>query len=254
MKPLLILECEVVSETAPTFFACCGEVGPLIGAAAGFEAEGTVIVRIGKGEAPPPVEEIGGLVISGSASMVADPDPWIATAADYCRRAIAAEVPTLGICFGHQLIAHALGGVVAPIDGAPEYGTVEIERMATATSDALFSGLPERFLAQAAHFQSVLVPPAGSEVLAVNPTGIHGLRFAPTAWGVQFHPEFTAEGTRLTLDLVRDDLVAFGVDPDAQRAAIAPTPVAATVLTRFARIVRGETEAAPRKPEKTAAA
>ncbi|WP_334175743.1 gamma-glutamyl-gamma-aminobutyrate hydrolase family protein [Pseudoxanthobacter sp.] len=234
MKPLIILACEVTAEAAPSYHAACGEFGPSIEAGVGLPGRAIYVTR---DEAPPAPEDIGGLVITGSASMVADPLPWIVPTADYCRRALAAGVPTLGICFGHQLLAHALGGRVAEIDGQPEYGTVEVARTAAAAQDALFGHLPDRFLVQAAHYQNVAAAPPGATLLASNDTGIHALRFAPLAWGVQFHPEFSPEGARIIHDIVRADLQARGQDVEADRARIGPTPFAASVLRRFGEIV-----------------
>lgn len=234
MKPLIILECEITAEMAPSYHAVCGEFGPAIAAGIGLPGRA---IRVTRNEAPPPPDEIGGLVISGSASMVADPLPWIAPTADYCRRAIGAGVPTLGICFGHQLLAHAFGGQVGALAGQPEYGTVEILRTPESTGDDLFGALPEQFLVQAAHYQTVVAPPPGATLLASNTSGVHALRFAPDAWGVQFHPEFSAEGARIIHDIVRDDLKGRGIDVEADRARIGPTPVAAGVLRRFGEIV-----------------
>ncbi|MEZ4555438.1 MAG: gamma-glutamyl-gamma-aminobutyrate hydrolase family protein [Caldilineaceae bacterium] len=52
--------------------------------------------------------------MTGSHSMVTDRAAWSERSADWLRAVVAAEWPVLGICFGHQLLAHAWGGVVGP--------------------------------------------------------------------------------------------------------------------------------------------
>lgn len=59
-------------------------------------------------------DELGaiGIIVLGSASSVHDRLPWQLELGDWLRAAMLRQVPTLGICFGHQLIAHLLGGQV----------------------------------------------------------------------------------------------------------------------------------------------
>src|SRR3546814_17012152 len=88
-----------------------------------------------------------------------------ATAA-WLREAAHAGVPVFGICYGHQLLAHALGGEVGDNPNGRKMGTVAVELLPAAADDPLFAGLPDRFLAQATHQQRVLRAPAGAPVLA----------------------------------------------------------------------------------------
>ncbi|MQT11357.1 glutamine amidotransferase [Segnochrobactrum spirostomi] len=238
MKPLVVLQCEVVERTVPEWYSSCGEMSHAIAEGIGLQDRETLMVPVCDGVAPPPPEEVSAIALTGAAVMVGDGLPWIHETSDYVRRAIAAGVPVLGVCFGHQLLAHALGGTVGPIDGAPEYGTATIGVTEHGRDDPLFAAAPETFAAQAAHYQGVLTPPADAVVLARNEKGIQALRYAPRAWGLQFHPEFTAEGTALTLALVREPLEAAGLDVDAALAGVSPSPEAAAVLAAFGAVVR----------------
>ena len=74
-------------------------------------------------------------VITGSSSSVTERAPWMLRAEGLVREIVAAETPLLGICFGHQLIAQALGGEVGRSPRGREIGTVRVERTA---DDALF--------------------------------------------------------------------------------------------------------------------
>src|SRR5690606_38861481 len=98
----------------------------------------------------------------------------------------------LGVCYGHQLLAHALGGRVDDHPAGREVGTVELELDAAGEGDALFGATPAKFRAHATHRQSVLELPPGATVLARSAHDPHhAVRYAPTAWGLQFHPEFS---------------------------------------------------------------
>jgi GMP synthase (glutamine-hydrolysing) len=118
----------------------------------------------------------------------------------------------------------------------PEYGTVELLRTEAGTRDPLLGTMPERFLAQAAHFQAVLAPPSGSVVLAEGAAGIQALRFGPMAWGVQFHPEFTTDVMRLIIEAIAGALAAEGVDVAARIAELRASPEAAGVVAGFGRL------------------
>ncbi|MEL0197249.1 MAG: gamma-glutamyl-gamma-aminobutyrate hydrolase family protein [Rhodobiaceae bacterium] len=69
-----------------------------------------VEVAVIDGDMPASVDEYDGYLVTGSAAGVYDSLPWIAPLMDFIRAAQAADKPLVGICFGHQIIAHALGG------------------------------------------------------------------------------------------------------------------------------------------------
>jgi GMP synthase (glutamine-hydrolysing) len=189
--------------------------------------------------------ECGGVVMTGSHAMVTDRLPWMERLADWMRALLAAEVPYLGICFGHQLLAQALGGRVDYHPGGREIGTVAIDLAPEAAGDSLFASMPARFAAHAVHAQSVRELPAGAVLLAGNdyePT--HAFRIGARAWGVQFHPEFDIERMALYVHHLAPDLRAAGRDPATILAGLAPTPEAAGLLPRFAHLARLATSTA----------
>lgn len=79
---------------------------------------------------------------------------------------MAAEVPLLGVCFGHQMLAHALGGHVGENPNGPMFGPVAIERQASAQDDPLFGVLPDATTMSVFHYQSVLRMPEGARLMA----------------------------------------------------------------------------------------
>jgi GMP synthase (glutamine-hydrolysing) len=96
-------------------------------------------------------------------------------------------VPVLGICYGHQAIAHALGGTVERT-GAAEFGRTELE---VSGASALFDGLPERHDVWMSHRDAVTGPPPGFRVTASTSASPVAAMEDPDRriGGVQFHPE-----------------------------------------------------------------
>jgi GMP synthase (glutamine-hydrolysing) len=188
-------------------------------------------------QAPPPLHDLAGIVLTGSHAMVSDREPWSEALVPWLQQAVAQSVPTLGICYGHQLLAHALGGEVAHHPQGVEIGTVQVQRHAQAQDDPLLGHLPPSFNAQAVHWQSVKRLPPGAVALASNAhEPHHAFRVGTHAWGVQFHPEFSAESLRAYLAGMGPTLAREGRDAAQISAAVRETPEAASVLARFARL------------------
>jgi GMP synthase (glutamine-hydrolysing) len=99
-------------------------------------------------------------------------------------------VPSLGICYGMQLMAQELGGSVERT-GVSEFGKTEITAEAVEGESALFSGLPEEQIGWMSHRDSVTAPPEGARVTAGSPAApIAAFEDAERGvYGVQFHPE-----------------------------------------------------------------
>lgn len=202
--------------------------------AAGLALEQCETVTVIDGERLPAPATCRGVVITGSAAMVSDRLPWSEYTAEWLLQAIRYGLPILGICYGHQLLAHALGGHVDYHPRGREMGTTRIHCTPAAASDDLFSVLPAAFDAHVTHMQSVLRLPPGSEVLAWNPfEAHHAVRFGPRVWGLQFHPEFTAEAMAHYVRLRSEALRNEGINPEELLAAVTDTPDSEAVLRRF---------------------
>ncbi len=133
-----------------------------------------------------------GIIVSGGPASVYSDDAY-----EMNKGVFEAGVPVLGICYGHQLLAHSLGGTVERT-GSAEYGKTALEVVG---DSVLFSNLPPRQDVWMSHSDSVVAAPegfsvtastAGSPVAAMEDRG-RGL------FGVQFHPEVihTPRGTEL---------------------------------------------------------
>lgn len=193
-----------------------------------------LVVDVSGGTALPPPQSVGQVLITGSGAMVTDGSDWIEATVAWLRQAVAAATPILGICFGHQLLAHALGGTVDYHPEGVEVGTVTITLTPAGRADPLLGSLPERFPAQVSHSQSVLRVPSGARVLARSAHDAHqAIAFTDTVWGLQFHPEFDAAIVRHYVNYYRATLGTLGRDTDQLLADITDSPASASLLARF---------------------
>ncbi|MBM4182009.1 MAG: glutamine amidotransferase [Betaproteobacteria bacterium] len=237
-RRLLIVK---VGETFPDLARTLGDFDDWVAAGLGLPAATIRVVDPRRMAALPDPAACAGVVMTGAHAMLTEQAPWMLRLADWLRRVVAAEVPFLGICFGHQLLAQALGGRVDYHPGGREIGTVDIELLQAAADDALFAGLPGRFAAHAVHAQTVTALPAGAVRLAANAfEPSHAFRCGRRAWGIQFHPEFDVARMRGYVGRLADAVRAAGRDPALIRRDLAEAPVAAELLPRFAGLVFAE--------------
>ena len=233
--PFLILE---TGQPTPTMRRH-GSFAHWIRVAAGLGRDDAVVVDVQRGDALPGREGFAGAIVTGSAAMVTERHDWSERSAGWLREAAHAGLPLLGICYGHQLIAHALGGTVDDNPNGREMGTVHIDLHPQAQDDPLFAGLPARFAAQATHLQSVLQPPPGATVLARNDhDACHAFRWGDAAWGLQFHPEFSAGHMRGYIHARADALAREGRCGKRLAREVGAAPHAREVLRRFVRRAR----------------
>lgn len=179
-----------------------------------------------------------GIVITGSPAMVSDKEAWSEETASWITQAVEAGVPLLGVCYGHQLLAHALGGRADYHPRGRETGTHTVRLLDSASSDPLFSQLPAQFPAHLTHRQSVLELPPGAVLLANSAFEPHqAFRVGEHAWGVQFHPEFTEQIMKAYLEVQYPDIVAEGLDAQSLLREVCPTPDASGLLKLFSEYV-----------------
>ncbi|MFC7167264.1 type 1 glutamine amidotransferase [Halospeciosus flavus] len=157
-------------------------------------------------------------VVSGSRSSVYWDEEWIEPTKEWVAAAVD-RMPVLGVCFGHQLVADALGGTVEGM-GEYEIGYRTVEQT---TDHHLFDGVDEEFTVFTTHSDAVTELPPGSELLAENDYGVHAFQKGD-AFGVQFHPEYDADtATRITkgkdLPEERIQSVLDGITEENYRAA-----------------------------------
>lgn len=136
-------------------------------------------------EFPNSVEEMDGWLITGSRNGVYEDLEWIPTLEEFIRKAYGADIPTIGICFGHQIMAQALGGKVEKFAGGWSAGHTDYEH-AGENGKALL----------AMHQDQVTEIPEEATVIASNDFCAYaGLAYKKNALSYQPHPEFTPEFT-----------------------------------------------------------
>ena len=139
--------------------------------------------------------------------------PWLADEVAWLRELVERGTPVLGVCLGAQLIARALGAWSGPLEGGPEIGWHEVERVA---DDPVLGALPERFEAFEWHHYTYELPDGAVE-LARNERCNQAYRVGDACWAVQFHPEVTHAQVLGWIDDPDDP----ADDPDALRAETA---------------------------------
>ncbi len=201
---------------------------------AGLATEHPVEVHDAVRRPPPSGRGFAGIIVTGSAAMVSDREAWSEDAAKWLAHQVHRQIPVLGVCYGHQLLAHALGGKVGANPAGRQIGTQPIQRLPAAHSDPLMAALPGAFYAQTTHLENVHRLPPGAVRLAHSPKDAnHAFRFGQQAWGLQFHPEFDAMVMREYLQARRSAIVEEGLDHQRLLAGVKETPIAFGLIKRF---------------------
>lgn len=135
----------------------------------------------------PSLDGVDGVIISGSTAGVYEREryPWMADQIELVRTLVQRGIPTLGVCFGHQLVNEALGGRVE------HRGLTNELVRADLAADPIFEGVGE--VIPAVHGDCVVETGDGMATIASAP---HAENFATRhdeapVWTVQYHPEFT---------------------------------------------------------------
>jgi GMP synthase (glutamine-hydrolysing) len=185
-------------------------------------------------EGLPDPSPFDGFVMTGSPRSVTAPEPWMEETARWLLER-AKTRPVLGVCFGHQLLAQALGAAVEKNPRGREVGTTEVVLTDAARRDPLFAGAPEHFFAQQTHEDHVPALPPGAVLYASNAQcPVQAFAHGKLIRCVQFHPEMTEETSRL-LALARRERLDRTV-PGGSAAVLAslrPTPEAARILEKW---------------------
>lgn len=244
MKPLLILK---TGTTLPEIADALGDFEDWIasGLDFAFASKELQLASVYEGDSLPDPDTVSGIVVTGSSALVTEREDWSERSAGWLAGAVERAIPILGICYGHQLLAHALGGRVERNPLGREIGTVEVRLRPGFEQDALLGGLPGQISVQVSHLESVVVLPEGARHWGASSKDLNQVfAYGPCAWGVQFHPEFDAEIVRGYIKGRRSLLREEGLDPRALSEGARDTEHGTQVLRRFGEIVRDRSSAA----------
>ncbi len=162
---------------------------------------------ISGGAALPEFGMFDGIILSGSEFGVYDHPDWMPRLRDFLRDLRAADVPTFGICFGHQIMAETWGG------------RAELARGGKAVGVRKFLVQGEVVNAYVWHQDQVTEMPPKAQVLGEAPYCLYGVIEYPfAAMSVQFHPEFTDTQLRAMFDRGRDQIITGAEVDEALRS------------------------------------
>ncbi|KAB1197278.1 MULTISPECIES: type 1 glutamine amidotransferase [Haloferax] len=185
----MLLVCDTMPQDGPSYFT---------DALASLALDGRDgVVHSLPGDGLPTLSDVDAVVVTGSTAGVYETAerPWIDDGHRLVRELVAREIPTLGVCFGHQLVNDALGGTVE--SGDQKRGLVDIEL----ADDPVFEGVSGQI--PMVHGDYVVEPGDRMETIGAADYYDHLATRHESApvWTVQYHPEFTAA----LLDRIADD-------------------------------------------------
>lgn len=193
------------------------------------------------------------VILTGSSLDADSTEPAIVTLCETLRQLTARRAPILGICFGHQILARALGGLVGRNPRGWEVGTHSIQLTPDGQTSPLFQSLdsqpPTPLAVLQSHQDAVLTLPPGAVLLATNShTPVQAFQSAPGSrqFGLQFHPEFTPARLQKNWEIRRQlwkDRTPFDLDAALDHAA--PTPHTAAIFRNFLHLAASASSSPP---------
>ena len=235
MKKILLIK---TGSAMPATIKKCGDFDDMAISGMGIKKSGVLIVEVFNGHPLPDYDLISGIVITGSHDNVTNRREWMEKTAKWLPGAVEREIPILAICFGHQLLAYALGGKVAYNPKGNEFGTVDIKLHSNAQNDLLFKEYKGSFKAHVVHSQSVTELPPNTKLLASSAMEPHqSYVIGKNAWGVQFHPEFDLYVVKEYIRRYFSVLKRGGKNPLKLIENCVETPKSKQLLHKFVEIV-----------------
>lgn len=183
------------------------------------------------GETPASTEECDAWITTGSRRSVYENEPWIGWLAEFVRRLASSDRRYVGVCFGHQMIAQALGGRVERSTNGWGVGVKKV----TIPDPPSWLGVSE-FRVLNSHQDQIVILPPGAEALGSNqgcPVSV--VRYGERMIGIQGHPEFDRDYARALLLERRGTIIPEEV-ADAALDSLAEEPdrrVLAAAIVRF---------------------
>ena len=153
---------------------------------------------------PQSVDDYDGYLVTGSAYGVYDDAPFIPRLMAFIRKIFAAGKPLVGICFGHQIVAHALGGHAAKFDDGWGIGTMPIKMVGAV--DWIPSDIDQLDLIHVHQDQVMTLPPDAVRLAQSDFCKNAAFAISKQVFAIQGHPEFTPAYTNALIDIREDKI------------------------------------------------
>jgi GMP synthase-like glutamine amidotransferase len=172
--------------------------------------------RLVSGQMPESIHDCDGWLISGSRHGVYDELDWMAPMQDFIREVAHAQLPLIGVCFGHQIVAAALGGQVVKSDRGWGVGvqSYRVDKRYAWMRDQVSTAAMYAFHQD----QVVICPPSAEAFLSSEFCPYAGLSYGDSIISVQAHPEFEEAYERRLLEMFSGNLIPADVGQQALAA------------------------------------
>ena len=161
------------------------------------------------------------LLIMGGPMSVNDSDVWIAQELHFLQASMKRDIPILGVCFGAQLLARALG---ASVTQGPlfEIGMVPVTLTNEAKLDPVFGQMPESFPVFQWHGEGMSLPQKAMHLAASTHYPVQAFQVQDRIYGLLFHPEMNEAGMRALCQECPEDMEKGGLSLEALHVQALP--------------------------------